>query len=223
MSCHCSGCHFQISAFQFFSFSQRHRRRNGKASCHTIVAVLVLEVAVLFRQNKCFMSHFTVMKQVVRCNSPMMGGSGVAGSACGAGRTPRRGVPTFRHLCITLGSRSRRFFIFVSLAGCLVGAVAAAQPPPPSAASAADAKPDFVGKSVVKIFSTARYPDRFQPWIKKAPVSSSATGVVIEGRRILTTAHSVAYASEVQVQANGAKEKVTARSRGFLPRLIWWC
>jgi S1-C subfamily serine protease len=86
----------------------------------------------------------------------------------------------------------------------------AALPTPQSVAPAANATADVIGKSVVKVLSTVRYPDRFQPWIKKAPVSSSASGVVIKGRRILTTAHAVAYGSEVQVQGNQATDKRTA-------------
>src|SRR5205809_6156819 len=45
--------------------------------------------------------------------------------------------------------------------------------------------------SVVKIFSTSRYPDLYKPWMKQAPSESSGSGVVIEGKRILTNAHVV--------------------------------
>src|ERR1700727_374059 len=64
--------------------------------------------------------------------------------------------------------------------------------------------------SVVKIFSTMRYPDPFKPWTKQAPSEATASGVVIEGKRILTNAHAVLYASQVQVQANAAGDKVSA-------------
>jgi S1-C subfamily serine protease len=64
--------------------------------------------------------------------------------------------------------------------------------------------------SVVKVFSTLRYPDPFKPWTKQAPVEATASGVVIEGRRILTNAHVVMYSSQVQVQANAAGDKVSA-------------
>ncbi len=123
----------------------------------------------------------------------------------------------------SLYARCRRFSTFVGLTGCLIGAVAAAQaaaePPPQSAAPAAEAKADVAGKSVVKIVSTLRYPDRFQPWSKKAPVSASASGVVIEGKRILTTAHAVAYASDVQIEVNEAGDKVAATVAGFSPEI----
>ena len=55
--------------------------------------------------------------------------------------------------------------------------------------SAPDAKIAAVENSVVKVFSTARYPDFYKPWTKHAPSEASATGVVIEGKRILSNAH----------------------------------
>ncbi len=67
-----------------------------------------------------------------------------------------------------------------------------------------------IENSVVKVFATLRYPDPFKPWSKQAPVEVTASGVVIEGRRILTNAHVVMYASQVQVQANSAGDKVSA-------------
>src|SRR5271155_3097071 len=64
--------------------------------------------------------------------------------------------------------------------------------------------------SVVKIFTTTRYPDPLKPWTKQAPSEISGSGVVIEGRRILTNAHVVLYASQVQIQANAAGDKLSA-------------
>ncbi len=64
--------------------------------------------------------------------------------------------------------------------------------------------------SVVKVFSTMRYPDPFKPWTKQAPAEATGSGVVIEGHRILTNAHVVLYASQVQVQASAAGDKVSA-------------
>ena len=71
--------------------------------------------------------------------------------------------------------------------------------------------------SVVKIFSTMRYPDPFKPWTKQAPSEATASGVVIEGKRILTNAHAVLYASQVQVQANAAGDKVSATVLAIAP------
>jgi S1-C subfamily serine protease len=82
-----------------------------------------------------------------------------------------------------------------------LGATAHAQTVDPSPA---------IENSVVKVFSTMRYPDPFKPWTKQAPNEVSGSGVVIEGRRILTNAHVVLYASQVQVQASAAGDKVPA-------------
>src|SRR5271156_1904119 len=71
--------------------------------------------------------------------------------------------------------------------------------------------------SVVKIFSTMRYPDPFKPWTKQAPSESTASGVVIEGKRILTNAHAVLYASQVQIQANAAGDKLSATVLAVAP------
>lgn len=74
-----------------------------------------------------------------------------------------------------------------------------------------------VENSVLKIFATARYPDFYKPWTKQAPHELTGSGVVIEGRRILTNAHVVAYASQVQVQANQAGDKLSATVEAIAP------
>ena len=86
-----------------------------------------------------------------------------------------------------------------------------------SAGFSADEKPAVaattkaaVENSVVKVFSTMRYPDPYKPWTKQAPRESTGTGVIIEGKRILTNAHVVLYASQVQVQANHSGDKISA-------------
>ncbi len=84
-----------------------------------------------------------------------------------------------------------------------------------SSAVAANA-PD-VSNSVVKVFSTIRYPDPYKPWTKQAPTEATGSGVIIEGRRILTNAHVVLYASQVQVQANEAGDKVPATVVAIAP------
>jgi S1-C subfamily serine protease len=87
-----------------------------------------------------------------------------------------------------------------------VGSLLAAESAPPPAAAAKAA----VENSVVKVFSTMRYPDPYKPWTKQAPRESTGTGVIIEGKRILTNAHVVLYASQVQVQANQSGDKISA-------------
>ncbi|MES3020599.1 MAG: trypsin-like peptidase domain-containing protein [Pseudomonadota bacterium] len=70
--------------------------------------------------------------------------------------------------------------------------------------------PPNLENAVVKVFSTLRRPDPFKPWSKSAPFEVTGSGVVIEGKRILTNAHVVGYASQVQIQANQAGDKVSA-------------
>ena len=77
------------------------------------------------------------------------------------------------------------------------------------------ASPPAVENSVVKIFSTARFPDVYRPWTKQAPREGTGTGVIITGHRILTNAHVVVYASQIQVQANQSGDKYTATVEAF--------
>jgi S1-C subfamily serine protease len=74
-----------------------------------------------------------------------------------------------------------------------------------------------VENSVVKVFATMRYPDPFKPWTKQAPQEATGTGIIIEGNRILTNAHIVLYASQVQVQANQASDKISASVEAVAP------
>ncbi|MES2015322.1 MAG: trypsin-like peptidase domain-containing protein [Pseudomonadota bacterium] len=77
-------------------------------------------------------------------------------------------------------------------------------------ASVPAAIPANIESSVVKVFSTLRRPDPFKPWSKAAPSEVTGSGVVIEGKRILTNAHVVGYASQVEIQASQAGDKVSA-------------
>ena len=77
-------------------------------------------------------------------------------------------------------------------------------------AESANQNPINLENSVVKVFSTLRGPDPFKPWGKAAPQEITGSGVVIEGKRILTNAHVVGYASQVQVQTGQAGDKVSA-------------
>jgi S1-C subfamily serine protease len=98
-----------------------------------------------------------------------------------------------------------------------VGALLAGTTPAAARRAADAAPPPALENSVVKIFSTMRYPDTFKPWAKQAPSEATASGVVIEGKRILTNAHAVLYASQVQVQANAAGDKVGATVLAIAP------
>jgi S1-C subfamily serine protease len=79
------------------------------------------------------------------------------------------------------------------------------------------AAPNALNRSVVKIFSTSLRPDLFKPWAKQSPQESSGSGVVIAGKRILTNAHVVAYASSIEIQASGSGDKFVATVVAFAP------
>ncbi len=108
-------------------------------------------------------------------------------------------------------TRSTRTLTAALLIISLTAAVArAADPKPAPSALLPVATSDVVENSVVKIFTTMRYPDLTKPWTKQAPRESTGSGVVIEGKRILTNAHLAIYASQVQVQANQSGDKLSA-------------
>jgi S1-C subfamily serine protease len=102
----------------------------------------------------------------------------------------------------------RAFAVAGTCSLCLAGA--------PPRVSAADA-PASVENSVVKVFSTMVYPDAARPWARQAPTEATGSGVVIEGNRILTNAHVVSYASQIQVQANQEGDKVPATVEAMAP------
>ncbi len=77
--------------------------------------------------------------------------------------------------------------------------------------------PPNLGNAVVKVFATLRLPDPYRPWAKQAPQDVTASGVVIEGHRILTNAHAVLYASQVQIQGTGAGDKISATVEAVAP------
>jgi S1-C subfamily serine protease len=74
-----------------------------------------------------------------------------------------------------------------------------------------------IRESVVKISATMRYPDLVRPWLKQSPREASGTGVVIEGRRILTNAHVVLYASQLYVETSESGDKRAATVEAVSP------
>lgn len=70
--------------------------------------------------------------------------------------------------------------------------------------------------SVVKILVSVRSPDPLHPWTKQSPREASGTGVVIEGKRVLTNAHVVTYASQIFIETSesGDKHVATVESIG---------
>ena len=90
-------------------------------------------------------------------------------------------------------------------------------PATPTTAAPATPATSTVENSVVKIFATTRGPDLGKPWTKSSPREVSGTGMVIEGKRILTNAHIVLYSSQVQVQANQSGDKLSATVEYIAP------
>ena len=76
---------------------------------------------------------------------------------------------------------------------------------------------DGVESSVVKLLVTKRQPDYFRPWTKAAPEKVSGSGVVIDGKRILTNAHVVMHASEVYVQMRRGGDQLAAKVKAIGP------
>jgi S1-C subfamily serine protease len=91
--------------------------------------------------------------------------------------------------------------LLLSSAGAAEGPAAQAPVPQPAPG---------VERSVVTVFATVRRPEPLKPWSKQAPSEVTGSGVIIEGQRILTAAHVVRYASQIQVQANQSGNKVAA-------------
>ncbi|MBI1368021.1 MAG: trypsin-like serine protease [Planctomycetes bacterium] len=94
-----------------------------------------------------------------------------------------------------------------------------AQPTPtaPPAPTDTPAQVDKVRESVVKILSTVRRPNVFRPWAKENPADISGSGSVIDGHRILTNAHVVAFASQIYVQPNHSAQKIAAKVEFVAP------
>lgn len=105
----------------------------------------------------------------------------------------------------TLPSRFGRLLVGLVLSLSVLPALPAAETKPAEPATSST-----VENSVVKVFATVRYPDAFKPWTKQAPKEITGSGVVIEGKRILTNAHVALYASQVQVQASQSGDKLPA-------------
>jgi S1-C subfamily serine protease len=82
-----------------------------------------------------------------------------------------------------------------------------------------EAQEGAIRETVVKISSTMRMPDMMRPWAKQSPRDASGTGVVIEGKRILTNAHVVLYASQLFVESNQSSDKLNATVEAVSPAM----
>lgn len=117
-------------------------------------------------------------------------------------------------LLVTLSAGDTRLAVAADAEAATAPAksTAAAEPPP-------FVNPRVIGveSSVVQVRSTVRLPDLGKPWAKQAAKEISGSGVIIEGKRILTNAHVVLYAAELQVQGHGSGNKVSARVEFLAP------
>jgi S1-C subfamily serine protease len=126
--------------------------------------------------------------------------------------------------CAATARRSQRAGWVAALAAVATTALHGALAATPAAAgpAATDELPSSpadkrLQNAVVKVFSTVRYPDFYRPWSKQAPGEITGSGVVIEGNRILTNAHVVLYASQVQIQGDQAGDKIAAKVIAIAP------
>ena len=70
---------------------------------------------------------------------------------------------------------------------------------------------DQIRDLVVKIHAVQQAPDLLRPWTRNSPQQIKGSGVVIDGRHILTNAHVVRYASQIYVQPNQSASHIPAR------------
>ena len=64
---------------------------------------------------------------------------------------------------------------------------------------------------VVKIFAVSSPPNYFLPWQNFSQQSGSGTGFVIDGNRIITNAHVVAYPTFITVRKPGDQTRYPAK------------
>ena len=76
---------------------------------------------------------------------------------------------------------------------------------------------DAIRDLVVKIHASQQGPDLLRPWTKSSPRQVKGSGVVIDGKRILTNAHVVKYASQIYVQPNQSASYIPARIEAIAP------
>ena len=78
---------------------------------------------------------------------------------------------------------------------------------------------DQIRDLVVKIHAVHHTPDLLRPWSRNSPQPVKGSGVVIEGKRILTNAHVVRYASQIYVQPNQSARHLPARVEAITPSM----
>lgn len=71
--------------------------------------------------------------------------------------------------------------------------------------------------SVLRVYCTHVQPSFAAPWQRLQQVSSTSSGFVIEGRRVITNAHSVEYGSIIQLRKRGDDTKWVAELLAYGP------
>ncbi|OVA03711.1 Peptidase S1 [Macleaya cordata] len=80
--------------------------------------------------------------------------------------------------------------------------------PPPKRENVAKVVPSM--DAVVKVFCVHTEPNFSLPWQRKRQYSSSSSGFIIGGRRVLTNAHSVEHYTQVKLKKRGSDTKYLA-------------
>jgi S1-C subfamily serine protease len=109
------------------------------------------------------------------------------------------------------------FALFLLVAVGVSAQTPAGDAPSPTTGSPPAARSGNIEPSVVRVFATLRAPDLSKPWTKLTAREVTGSGVVIEGNRILTNAHVVAYANQIQIQGTGPGDKIVAKVEAMAP------
>ena len=75
----------------------------------------------------------------------------------------------------------------------------------------ADASRNQTFDAVIKVYAVHTEPNYSLPWQRKRQMPSTSTGFVVEGKRILTNAHSVEHSTQVKVKKRGSDKKFIAK------------
>jgi len=81
----------------------------------------------------------------------------------------------------------------------------------PSATESPAQSQETLLNSVIRVFCTHSEPNFAMPWQRLKQESSTSSGFVVEGNRIMTNAHSVEYGSLIQVKKRKSEKKYLAR------------
>uniref|UniRef100_A0A1D1XH48 Protease Do-like 9 n=1 Tax=Anthurium amnicola TaxID=1678845 RepID=A0A1D1XH48_9ARAE len=141
-------------------------------------------------------------------------GEGTLSAAAGGGRTESRGrgrpKKAPRHLGAAANGPSsprRPALVVVDNGGECPDNVVIAEPPP-RWEQVVRVVPSM--DAVVKVFCVHTEPNFSLPWQRKRQYSSSSSGFIIGGRRVLTNAHSVEHYTQVKLKKRGSDTKYLA-------------